>query len=226
MPSVAALTPQRVASPLPHSPPGTKLAFGIEEEASHLQDMLLCHLSLLDILHELKVREGVHEFDDVASLAADLLLARCPRIMRADYPIEVVHALDALPDESWSDQHIHSAVALMEGFVKDPKSAGLDSKEAKRLLEDLQKRYSRLQVIRSRYRAFIIDEAQDNSAQQWRLLGRLWGQRNLPAALVAWFAPSHGEISAQPPKMLWRPDSWRRGTAPKARPGRTSRLLR
>jgi len=180
MPSVAGLTPQRIASPLPHTPPGTKLAFGIEEEASHLQDMLVCHRSLLDILHELKVREGVHEFDDVASLAADLLLARCPRIMRADYPIEVVHALDALPDESWSDQHIHSAIALMEGFVKDPKSAGLDSKEAQRLLEDLQKRYSRLQVIRSRYRAFIIDEAQDNSAQQWRLLGRLWGQRNLP----------------------------------------------
>jgi len=180
MPSVEGLTPQRIESPLPHSPPSTKLAFGIEEEALHLQDMLLCHRSLLDILHELKVREGVHEFDDVASLAADLLLARCPRIMRADYPIEVVHALDALPEETWSDEHIHSAISLMEGFVKDPKSAGMDSKEAKRLLEDLQKRYSRLREIRSRYRAFIIDEAQDNSAQQWRLLGRLWGQRKLP----------------------------------------------
>jgi ATP-dependent exoDNAse (exonuclease V) beta subunit len=180
MPVVDSLNPQKVASPLPHSSPGANLAFGIEEEASHLQDMLLCHRSLLDILHELKVREGVHEFDDVASLAADLLLARCPRIMRADYPIEVVHALDALPDETWSDEHIQVALSLMEGIAKDPESAGLDSTEAKRLLEDLQSRHSRLRDIRSRYRAFIIDEAQDNSAQQWRLLGRLWGPRNLP----------------------------------------------
>ena len=45
---------------------------------------------------------------------------------------------------------------------------------------DLQTRYSRLRSIRARYRAFIIDEAQDNSAQQWRLLGRLWGPRTLP----------------------------------------------
>ncbi len=180
MPAIGGLTPQRVESPLPHSAPGTNLAFGMDEEASNLQDMLLCHRSLLDILHELKVREGVHEFDDVASLAADLLLARCPRIMRADYPIEVVHALDALPDETWSDEHILVALSLMEGFVKDPTSAGLNSKEAKRLLEDLQSRFSRLRDIRSRYRAFIIDEAQDNSAQQWRLLGRLWGSRNLP----------------------------------------------
>ena len=180
MPSIPDFLPQRVESPLPHSSPGKSLSFGIAEEASNLQDMLLCHRALLDILHELKVREGVHEFDDVASLAADLLLARCPRIMRADYPVEVVHALDSLPNESWSDEHILNALSLMEGYVKDPKSAGLDPKEAKRLLEDLQNRHIRLRDIRSRYRAFIIDEAQDNSAQQWRLLGRLWGSRALP----------------------------------------------
>ena len=180
MPAVTGLNPQRIESPLPHSSPGKNLAFGIDEEASHLEDMLLCHRALLDILHELKVREGVHEFDDVSSLAADLLLARCPRIMRADYPIEVVHALDALPDESWSDEHILTALSIMQGFVEDPKSAGLNLKEATRLLEDLQSRYARLGDIRSRYRAFIIDEAQDNSAQQWRLLGRLWGSRSLP----------------------------------------------
>ena len=52
--------------------------------------------------------------------------------------------------------------------------------EAKRLYDDLQIRYTIVQSIRARYRAFIIDEAQDNSAQQWRLLGRLWGPRNLP----------------------------------------------
>ena len=41
-----------------------------------------------------------------------------------------------------------------------------------------------------------------------RSWGAYGGQRNLPAELVAWFAPSHGKISAQPPKMLWRPDSY------------------
>ena len=34
-----------------------------------------------------------------------------------------------------------------------------------------------LKKIRRRYRAFIIDEAQDNSPLQWRLLSRLWGER-------------------------------------------------
>ena len=69
---------------------------------------------------------------------------------------------------------------MLEGFVKDPEAAGLNATEAKRLYDDLQIRYTRLCNIRARYRAFIIDEAQDNSAQQWRLLGRLWGPRNLP----------------------------------------------
>ena len=179
MPAAAGLLPHRIQSPLPHASPGDSLTFGIEEEACHLQDMLLCHRSLLDILHELKVRDGVHEFDDVSSLAADLLLARCPRIMRAHYPIEVVRALDSLPVDSWSDEHILTALALMEGFARDPQASGLDAKETARLLDDLQIRYARLRDIRSRYRAFIIDEAQDNSAQQWRLLGRLWGQRSL-----------------------------------------------
>ena len=180
LPATADLHPHRIQSPFPHASPEEAVTFGIEEEATHLQDMLLCHRSLLDILHELKVREGVHEFDDVSSLAADLFLARCPRIMRAHYPIEVVRALDALPDDSWSDAHILKALALMEGFARDPKTSGLDVKETARLLEDLQIRYARLRDIRSRYRAFIIDEAQDNSAQQWRLLGRLWGQRSMP----------------------------------------------
>ena len=180
MPYVQALQPNRIQSPLPHSPPNEKLAIGIAEEASHFQDMLLCHRSLLDILHELKVRQRVHEFDDIASLAADLLLARCPRIMRAEYPLEVVRVLDELPEESWRDDHILEALSMLEGLVEDPESGGLNAAEAKRLHLDLQTRYSRLRSIRARYRAFIIDEAQDNSAQQWRLLGRLWGPRTLP----------------------------------------------
>ena len=81
---------------MPHSPPDSQLAIGIQEEVSHFQDMLICHRSLLDLLHELKVRKSVHEFDDISSLAANLLLARCPRIMRPEYPIEVVQLLDNL----------------------------------------------------------------------------------------------------------------------------------
>ena len=42
---------------------------------------------------------------------------------------------------------------------------------------DLEARYSILGDIRRRFRAFIIDEAQDNSPLQWRLLSRLWGPR-------------------------------------------------
>ncbi|MDP6899553.1 MAG: UvrD-helicase domain-containing protein [Candidatus Thalassarchaeaceae archaeon] len=174
------LTPIRLSSPLPLTPPDGLRTFGIEEEASNINDLLLCHRSLLDMFHELKVHEGVHEFDDVAMLAGDLLLAQCPKIMRRRYPTEVVHALDALPVDVWRDDHIHAALNLMEGFRHDPKSAALTSEEANFLHDDLLNRYHRLRDIRARYRAFIVDEAQDNSAQQWRILGRLWGERNMP----------------------------------------------
>ena len=180
MPIVPSLLPNKIQSPLPHSPSDSQLAIGIHEEVSHFQDMLICHRSLLDILHELKVRQNVHEFDDIASLTADLLLARCPRIMRAEYPVEVVQVLDRLSEESWRDDHILEAISLLEGFVEKPESGGMNTNEAERLRDDLQNRYTRLRSIRARYRAFIIDEAQDNSAQQWRLLGRLWGPRKLP----------------------------------------------
>ena len=185
MPFVSALIPDRIESPIDYSSTSDNHAFGINEEALNLQDILVCHRSLLDILHELKIRQGVHEFDDVASLAGDLLLARCPRIMRADYPEEVVRALDSLPEEPWKDEHIHKAISQLDQLGEDASSSGLTMENITRWKEDLQKRYLRLQNIRSRYRAFIIDEAQDNSAQQWRLLGRLWGPRTLPKGRTA-----------------------------------------
>ena len=185
MPAVDGLIPDRIESPIGYASTSNNPGFGIEEEALNLQDILICHRSLLDILHELKVRMGVHEFDDVASLAGDLLLARCPRIMRADYPIEVVRALDSLPEEPWRDEHIHTALSHLDQLGEDASASGFAMKDITRWKEDLQKRYSRLQNIRSRYRAFIIDEAQDNSAQQWRLLGRLWGPRYLPEGRTA-----------------------------------------
>jgi superfamily I DNA/RNA helicase len=80
----------------------------------------------------------------------------------------------------------------MEGFVAEPARAALTAEEATRLFEDLHNRFMRLGEIRARYRAFIIDEAQDNSAQQWRLLGRLWGDRTLPEG-------------REPPDTPWQP---------------------
>ncbi len=180
LPVDSELRPVRMNSPLPHAPPKGMRAFGIEEESSHLADLLLCQRGLLDLFHELKVRDGIHEFEDVATLAGDLLLTRCPRIMRGRYPIEVVQALDALPEDVWRDDHIHLALELMEGFSQNPSKAAMTHEVAALLYADLQSRYQRLKEIRARYRAFIIDEAQDNSAQQWRLIGRLWGERNLP----------------------------------------------
>jgi len=181
LPTDSKLNPIRMTSPLPYHPPSGDRSFGIEEETSHISDMLLCQRSLLDIFHELKVREGVHEFDDVASLAGDLLLAQCPRIMRSRYPVEVVNALDALPLDVWRDDHIQIALSIMDKFCEKPTEAAKSLNELELLRLDLQSRYSRLQEIRAQYRAFIIDEAQDNSALQWRLLGRLWGERTLPS---------------------------------------------
>ena len=180
LPTDSGFRPTRLATPLPYTAPEGTRTFGMAEEALHFGDLLRCHRATLDLLHELKVREGLHEFDDVASLAGDLLLARCPRIMRGRYPLEVVHALDALPEEAWRDDHITTAIALMEGFVSDPERGALSAEEATRLHVDLLERFERLRQIRARYRAFIIDEAQDNSARQWRLLARLWGERALP----------------------------------------------
>ena len=48
-------------------------------------------------------------------------------------------------------------------------------------------------TIRRRYRAFIIDEAQDNSPLQWRLLSRLWGERRVD------------EGEPNPPDTPWQP---------------------
>ena len=76
------------------------------------------------------------------------------------------------PSESWKDDHIINAISILENLEKD---SMFNIKESK---NDLDRRYDLLKKIRRRYRAFIIDEAQDNSPLQWKLLSRLWGRRH------------------------------------------------
>ena len=61
----------------------------------------------------------------------------------------------------------------------EPESAGAWASKLGAIRADLESRRQLLEEIRRRYRAFIIDEAQDNSPLQWRLLSRLWGPREV-----------------------------------------------
>ena len=141
------------------------LRISSELQTSVLNDLLLVHRGCQDILALMKAQEGVHDYDDIQRLAADLLLARCPDIVRHTYPHEVVQALDRIGDEPWLDQHIARAMRL----------AGEDQS----CFEDLNRRYAVLQTIRRQFRAFIIDEYQDTNPAHFRLLARLWGIRRL-----------------------------------------------
>lgn len=145
--------------------PSGNLRISSELQTSVLNDLLLVHRGCQDILALMKAQEGVHDYDDIQRLAADLLLARCPDIVRHTYPHEVVQALDRIGDEPWFDQHIARAMRL----------AGEDQT----CFEDLNRRYAVLQTIRRQFRAFIIDEYQDTNPAHFRLLARLWGTRKL-----------------------------------------------
>ena len=138
---------------------------GAALQSQILLDLLRVHEACKDILAQLKAHEGVHDFDDIQNLAADLLLARCPDMVRFDYPVAVVEALDGLGNEPWSDHHISRALTL----AGDDEACALD----------LQRRHHVLQTIRRQYRAFIIDEYQDTNPAHFRLLARLWGHRSL-----------------------------------------------
>ncbi len=143
--------------------PSGKLSISKELQVEVLSDLLIVHSGCQDIMKLKKINEGVHDFDDIQRLAADLLLARCPDAVRYDYPYEVVEALDSLDDEPWLDLHISSALRIAQ---KHPKC-----------YEDLQHRFTILQTLRRRFGAFIIDEYQDTNPAHFRLLSRLWGRR-------------------------------------------------
>ena len=145
--------------------PEGRLRISHELQTDVLNDLLLVHRGCQDILTLRKAHEAVHDYDDIQRLVADLLLARCPDMVRHVYPSAVVQALDYLGDEPWSDAHISRAMRL----------AGDDQA----CFEDLQRRFYTLQTIRRQYRAFIIDEYQDTNPAHFRLLARLWGRRRL-----------------------------------------------
>tara|TARA_B100001564_G_scaffold309186_1_gene280111 strand:+ start:42 stop:5015 length:4974 start_codon:yes stop_codon:yes gene_type:complete len=143
--------------------PSGKLRITDKQQTKVLADLLIVHRGCQEIITLKKVNEGVHDFDDVQRLAADLLLARCPDSVRFEYPQKVVEALDSLDEEPWLDLHISSAMTLAQEYPK--------------CLADLQQRFSILQTLRRRFCAFIIDEYQDTNPAHFRLLSRLWGRR-------------------------------------------------
>ena len=153
--------------------------FTLTAEARNLDDLRIVLRGLKGIVKMLKEREEVHEFDDITRLAGDLLLAKCPDICRTFYPRRIIDALDSIPDEAWRDDHIHRAFRALEALEADPLSAAESADVLGEIRADLERRLALLKQIRRRYRAFIIDEAQDNSPLQWRLLSRLWGPREI-----------------------------------------------
>jgi superfamily I DNA/RNA helicase len=165
MPEDCELRHQEVPTSFSDLAPTGRLRISHDLQTNVLNDLLLVHRGCQDILTLRKAHESVHDYDDIQKLVADLLLARCPDIVRHVYPSAVVNALDNLGDEPWSDQHISRAMRI----------AGDDQS----CFEDLQRRFFTLQTIRRQYRAFIIDEYQDTNPAHFRLLARLWGHRRL-----------------------------------------------
>lgn len=162
---------------LSQEPPHANMRVSRELQVEVLNDLYIVHSGCQDLLRHLKSQEEAHDFDDVQVMVGDLLLARCPAIVRHWYPPEAVQALDDLGDEPWSDEHIRRALTIMQGDEQK--------------YVDLQRRYALLKQIRARYRAFIIDEYQDTNPEHARLLSRLWGRREgisdeHPAPLGPW----------------------------------------
>ncbi|MAK20702.1 MAG: hypothetical protein CMA05_05265 [Euryarchaeota archaeon] len=150
----------------------TIYGFTLEKEARNLDDLRIVMKGFNGILEKLKEVNEVHDFDDIQRMAGDLLLANCPQTCEDFYPESVIYTLNNPPQDSWKDDHIIAAISILEDFEKDSVPNIKQSKD------DLIRRYELLKKIRRRYRAFIIDEAQDNSPLQWKLLSRLWGDRH------------------------------------------------
>ena len=166
----------------------------IQSEADHLEDLRLAMSGLMDILRGLKLREGIRDHDDSLRLAGDLLLLNCPRACKIEglYPSEVIRILDRGPKEPWQDDHIEKSLHQLHSMIGEDENT-LSEAVLKQAAVDLEQRFSTLKSIRRRFRAFIIDEAQDNSPLQWRLLARLWGPREIK--------PDENEI----PETPWQP---------------------
>lgn len=182
-------TPEHLPTPLPERlPAGTvvwKTAFSLDSSADLLDDLRVLLRGIEGIILQQKERAEVHEFDDITRLTGDLLLANCPEICRTFYHRTIIRALDSMIEATgdeyapWRDDNIHRAFAALERLEADPNLAGESASNLGEIRADLERRYDLLKKIRRRYRAFIIDEAQDNSPLQWRMLARLWGPREM-----------------------------------------------
>ena len=185
---------QRISDPFPAYVGDAPLALDADCDARIISDLLIVHKASQDVLTELRLLEGLHDHSDVSEAAEDLLLARCPRICAKWYPRDIVAALNAIDDgQPWRDEHIHAALNLCGNPEHDEISENHQEYSMKLVKEDLERRYAVLKTVRRRFRAFIIDEAQDNSNQQWRLLSRLWGERE------------QKEGDPDPPNSPWQP---------------------
>ena len=174
--------PEDLPERLPNGISPERYSFNIEAEARNLDDIRTILRGLAGIVDALKEREEVHEHRDVALLAGDLLLDSCPRICRTFYPEPLISALDSIGENTWRDDHIHRTYVVLDEMDANPQLAGNSASNLAEIRRDLDARYQRLRQIRRRYRAFIIDEAQDNSPLQWRILSRLWGPRDFLAS--------------------------------------------
>ncbi len=180
-------TPTNWVSPLvtlpdeiPENPPfsnKTTYRFTIEQEAQNLDDLRTVLIGFRGIMAKLKEINEVHDYDDIQKLAGDLLLANCPKICENFYPEAVISELNNPTQQAWQDDHIISAFSALATLENNLQFSGDTSFHLKETRNDLTRRFELLKKIRRRYRAFIIDEAQDNSPLQWRLLARLWGPR-------------------------------------------------
>ena len=167
--------------------------YSMDAEASNLQDLYLLQLGFRGIIGKIKETQESHDFDDIRRFAGDILLANCPEACRSYYPVSVQKALDSLEDEAWRDDHIHLALSIISDIESDSEKSDEYYNGIAAVRRDLEERFSILKSIRRRYRAFIIDEAQDNSPLQWRILSRLWGERET----------NDGE--KPPPETPWQP---------------------
>ena len=158
-----------------------KSHFSLESEVRNLSDLYLIHLGFQGVLKKLKDDDELHDFEDMQNMAADLLLVKCPDVCRPFYHPKIQHALDSIGNKPWRDDHISRAFEILSELEIKPEESGMSSSILKAIRNDLEERHGLLLEIRRRYRAFIIDEAQDNSPLQWRIISRLWGPRGIEA---------------------------------------------
>ena len=185
--------PEEVPERLPTDKVPSDFHFNLEGEVQNLNDLRLAHLGFKGILKKIKDTNEVDDFSDIQRLTGDLLLANCPEACKNFYPKQVIASLDSLGESPWRDDHIYSAFNELEKLENSPTLAAESSGRLGAIRQDLERRVATLKKIRRRYRSFIIDEAQDNSPLQWRLLSRLWGPRE------------HVSSDPPPPDTQWQP---------------------